>query len=128
MDGVFVIWDQLLEELAMQQNQFLKILTDEMVAQLVKPQDLLPTDNAYREGVFTWLEHIYTSQVWEKAVNRSRLDNRAIISTCLQNPNGWTLRLASSITQRAGREKIQRVFGPLVAEAMEDLNASRSVP
>lgn len=122
MEEACVIWDQLLEQLAAEQRQFLSLLTDKMAAQLIAPQHVQSPNDTFREGISMWLEHIYTSRFWHQAAKRSGLDDTAIISTCLQNPNKWTVRLASSITQRSNREQVQQFFGPLVAEAQEDLD------
>ncbi|KAL9060409.1 MAG: hypothetical protein Q9206_001029 [Seirophora lacunosa] len=122
MEGVCIIWDQLLKQLTAQQGQFLRLLTNEMTAQLVAPHHGQSANDAVREGVSMWLEHIYTSSFWHLAAKRSRLEDSAIISTCLQNPNQWTVRLASSITQRSRHEQIRQLFGPLVAKALGDVN------
>ncbi|KAL9013941.1 MAG: hypothetical protein Q9173_001378 [Seirophora scorigena] len=90
MEGVYMIWDQLLEQLAAHQSQFLRLLTNEMTAQLVAPHHGQPANDAVREGVSMWLEHIYTSSFWHLAAKRSGLEDTAMISTCLQNPNQWT--------------------------------------
>ncbi|KAI4147129.1 MAG: hypothetical protein L6R39_003225 [Caloplaca ligustica] len=121
MDDLFMIWDQLLKELAAQHDQFSKRLTDVMVAQLITPEILSPSDEMLQRGVFAWLEHIYTSPFWDKTLTRNRLDSTAIVTTCLQNPNRWTISLASLITQNTRHTQSRQFSGPSVVEAMEAL-------
>ncbi|KAL8717834.1 MAG: hypothetical protein Q9225_004957 [Loekoesia sp. 1 TL-2023] len=127
-DEAFVLWDQLLGQLAVRKDQFLKLLLDRMIVQLVAPLKLDTTNERIREGILMWLEHIYTSQSWTSAVKRARIDDIATVSTCLQNPNQWTTRLASLITQNSPRKRAEQLLGPQVADAMKEIQSPKSTP
>lgn len=98
--------------------------------QLVTPLKPDPASKAIREGILLWLEHIYTSQSWTSEVKRARVDEIATVSTCLQNPNQWTTRLASSITQKSPRKRAKQLSDLQVADAMKEIESpkSRSTP
>ncbi len=124
MDVVFLLWDQLLQELATQTSLFLHLLSVMLVSQLAAPMNKLYVDDALRTKAYAWLEHIYTSHGWHKAIKGHEAAEKDIISACLKNPNKWTIPLASTITQCSSREPIREFFDPLVAEATEGITAS----
>ncbi|KAL8763683.1 MAG: hypothetical protein Q9184_000578 [Pyrenodesmia sp. 2 TL-2023] len=68
MNEVFVLWDQLFQELAMQKLGFLQSLTVAMTARLVAPVNKLDINDAMRTNAYAWLEHIYTSIGWHKVI------------------------------------------------------------
>lgn len=128
MGEVFVLWDQLFQELAMQKSGFLRLLTMAMTARLVAPVNKLELNDAMRKNAYAWLEHIYTSTGWHKVIRRHGAAEKDIISTCLKHPNKWAISLASAITQYSSREPVREFFGPLVAEASEEITASERRP
>ncbi|KAL8930700.1 MAG: hypothetical protein Q9208_000571 [Pyrenodesmia sp. 3 TL-2023] len=124
MDEVFILWDELFQELAMQKSGFLQLLTMAMTARLVAPVNQLGHNDALRTHAYAWLEHIYTSIGWHKVIKCHGAAEKDIISTCLKEPSKWTISLASVITQCSSREPIREFFGPLIAEASKELTAS----
>lgn len=105
--------------MALRQAGFLQMLSYEMFKELMTTPEGSPTTDDMREGVVMWLEHIYTAKDWNKAFKQGDLDELDMISTCLQSPNYWTIRLAASISACPERVRARKVFGDRIAKTME---------
>lgn len=125
MDEVFSIWDSLLKNLASRQNQFLTIFADEMVIPIISPSFMDVTIDTYREAVTMWLIHFYTAKEWSATIKRGKLDDHSVLSTCLQNPNHWTLKLAHAIIESPGRKAAQETYGERVRRAVVEQSSSK---
>ena len=66
-----------------------------------------------------WLEHIFTAKDWRKALKRSNIDMNVIMSTCMMNPDHWTLRLATAIMGSPVTELLKNFYAEQVKEASE---------
>lgn len=120
MDEVFAVWDILLKMLSLQQEQLLTLLIDEMAIHITSPSLMDVTIDTYREVITMWLLHIYTSENWAATVKHSKLDDNSIFPTCLQNPNHWTLKLASAIFDAPGRKIAKDVYGERIGKALAE--------
>ena len=112
-------WDPVLQTLVLRHTGFLQMLSDELFEQLVIPFADDAAMGASKEAVFLWLEHIYTSKDWRRAFRQGGLDEFRMVSSCLQVPHQWTLRLATSITNCPENVRLRQVFGNRVATALE---------
>ncbi|KAI9816871.1 MAG: rRNA-processing protein las1 [Pycnora praestabilis] len=114
MDGVFLLWDDLLKRLTLHQRSFLRILTDEMSNLLVQPSGLSVQFDSYREAIYLWLVHISTSEPWAASRNKwsFRLDN--VVSSCIMGPNHWSLKL-SSLLMEVGDEHLKNQWADVVS-------------
>lgn len=117
MDEIYPIWDRLLQQLALRQERFLTTLTDEMAVQIISPSLMDVTIDPYREVITNWLMHIYTSKQWGAMPKQSKLEDDCILSTCLQNPNHWTLKLATTMINTPDRKLAKETYGERVLEA-----------
>jgi ribosomal biogenesis protein LAS1 len=129
MDGLFSSWDGLLKQLTFHQAEFLILLTEALAMRLISPFLMEPKIDTYREAVTSWLIHIYVSKEWSAARKRGKVNPQALLSTCLQNPNTWTSRIASAIVSEPCHKSTKDIFGARVAAlAMEQaaLEASAS--
>ena len=119
MDDVFILWDGLLRRLTNHQRLFLILLTNEMSLFLIQPSMLDTKIDEYREAITLWLEHIYTDDQWAAACKRGNLDINVILSTCLMNPNYWTLHLAARIIEDSKYKLIRNTYKAHVMAASE---------
>lgn len=126
MNDLYVLWDQLLLRLAESQGQVLALLTDNMIARLVAPRKSDATGDAVQERVLLWLTQVFTAETWKKAARRAKLDDMVVVSTCLQNPNPWSIRLATAIIKSSRSDVARNLYGPLVAEAEGRLGGAQS--
>ncbi|KAL8661863.1 MAG: hypothetical protein Q9202_005221 [Teloschistes flavicans] len=115
----FPFWDPLFKRLSMRQSGFLQMLSYEMLKQLITTPDADPLVDKSEESVVMWLEHIYTAREWDKAFTHGDLDDLNLVSTCLQTPNQWTIRLAESIIKCPERVRARQMFGERVAKAVD---------
>lgn len=120
MDEVFPMWDSLLKMLSSQQARFLALLVDEMAIQIISPSLMDVTLDTYREVITMWLTHIFTSEKWAAAIKYCKLDDHSIVPSCLQNPNYWTLKLASAILDAAGHKIAKEVYGERITRAVAE--------
>lgn len=120
MDNTFSMWDSLLKKLTAHQEQFLIILVDEMAIQISSPSTMDTRIDPHREAITMWLEHICSAKDWAAAVKRGKLSYSALLSTCLQNPNHWTIHLASSIINTPGCKEAKAIYKDRVAGAVAD--------
>ncbi|KAL8938970.1 MAG: hypothetical protein Q9216_003618 [Gyalolechia sp. 2 TL-2023] len=123
-----VLWDPLLLRLAESQGQILALLTDHMIAHLVTPRRSDITEDAVQKRVLGWLTQVYTAESWGKAARRAQLDDVAVVSTCLQNPNRWSIGLATAITMCSKSYIARDLYGPLVTAARGRLDGAESMP
>ncbi|KAL9028970.1 MAG: hypothetical protein Q9196_002730 [Gyalolechia fulgens] len=127
MNDLYGLWDQLLLRVAESQGQVLALLTDQMIAHLVTSRKSDGTADADQERVLLWLTRVFTAETWEKAARRATLDDVAVVSRCLQNPNPWSIRLATAITKSSRSNIARDLYGPLVAEAEGRLDGAKSM-
>lgn len=125
MDEVFPMWDNLLKTLASRKPQFLTIFTDEMVLPLISPSFMDVTIDVYREAITMWLIHITTAKEWSATIKADKFNDHSMLSTCLQNPNHWTLKLATAILDAPGHKAAQETYGERVKRAMAEHSASK---
>ena len=126
MDEVFSVWDDLLKSLASRQTQFLTIFTDEMVLHIISPSFMDVMIDTYREAVTMWLVHIYTTEEWAATIELVKLDDHSVLSTCLQNPNHWTLELATAIIDSPHHKEAQEIYGERVRRAIANQSLSKN--
>ncbi|KAL9002563.1 MAG: hypothetical protein Q9188_004509 [Gyalolechia gomerana] len=126
MNDLYVLWDQLLLRLAESQGQVLALLTDNMIARLVAPRKSDATEDAIQERVLLWLTQVFTAETWKKAARQAKLDDMAVVSTCLQNPNLCSIGLATAIIKSSRSNVARNLYGPLVAEAEGRLEGAQS--
>lgn len=120
MDEVFPIWDGLLKLLSSHQERFLSLLVDDMAIHIISPSLMDVTIDTYREVITMWLTHIFTSEIWAATIKHSKLDDNSIVPTCLQNPNHWTLKLASAIFDAVGHKIAKDVYGERIRKAVAE--------
>lgn len=116
MDEVFSIWDELLQVLSVQQEQFLPMLIDAMIVHITSPSQMDVIIDPYREAIAMWLIHICTTQKWASTAKMVNLDDSTILSSCLQNPNHWTLQLATAIVDAPGHRLAKEIYGERIAQ------------
>ena len=126
MDDVFAFWDPLLKSLICRKTRFLTILIDTMAAQLTAPSTLDASIDIFRESIFMWLEHIFVADSWNRTVKLAPPDDISLVSTCLQSPNHWTLRLATSITESGGHKAAKDLLEMRIAAAVDGSNDART--
>ncbi len=115
MDVLFSSWDSLLKQLTFHQAEFLSLLTEALVMRLISPFLMEPKMDTYREAVTSWLVHIFVSKEWSAPRKRGKVNPQALVSTCLQNPNLWTSRIASAIVSEPSHKSTKDIFGARVA-------------
>lgn len=120
MDEVFPVWDSLLKMLSAQQERFLAQLVDEMAMHIISPSLMDMTIDTYREVITMWLTHVFTSENWAATIKHGKLDDNFIVPTCLQNPNHWTLKLASAIFDAPGHKVAKDVYGERISKAVTE--------
>lgn len=118
MDGMYSLWDSLLKKLAIHQELFLTLLANEMAVRICLPSVMDIKIDTYRESITMWLEHILSKTEWTTAVKRGKLSYSAILSTCLKNPNHWTIYLASSIIDTPGCKEAKAIYNERVTKAV----------
>lgn len=116
MDEVFSTWDGLLQMLSVQQEQFLTTLIDAMIVHITSPSLMDVIIDPYREAIAMWLIHICTAQQWASTAKKVKLNDNPILSTCLQNPNHWTLQLATAIVDAPGHSLAKELYGERIAK------------
>lgn len=121
MEEVFSWWDVLLKQLTLHQKLFLTLLIDEMLIHLIAPSTMDVKIDTYREAVTMWLVHISTTKGWAASAKRGKLNEDSILSTCLQNPNHWTIHLASAVIHDPSRMKYKEIYGERVAKAAAEM-------
>ncbi|KAL8688788.1 MAG: hypothetical protein Q9218_005386 [Villophora microphyllina] len=119
-DLAFPVWDPLLKKLAIRQSGFLQMLSYELTKQLITTPEVNPVVEDLKEAIVTWLEHMYTARDWDKAFKQGDLDDLHMVSMCLQTPNQWTTRLATSIVRCPERVRAQQMFGERITRAADD--------
>jgi ribosomal biogenesis protein LAS1 len=102
METVFLTWDSVLQSTADSVKTFLTILTEEMAKEFSnKPNTSATTEDPYLEGVYLWLEHILTSEIWK--THMQFLCSTAYLRfICDEWSNYWTDMLAKIIEQESG--------------------------
>lgn len=116
MDEVFSTWYDLLQMLSVQQEQFLTMLIDAMIVHITSPSLMDVSIDPYREAIAMWLIHICTAQQWAPTAKKVNLIDNPILSSCLQNPNHWTLQLAMAIVDAPGHSLAKELFGERIAK------------
>ncbi len=126
MDEVFPIWDGLLKKLAPQLENFLPMLTDEMVIHIISPSLMDVVIDPYREAVTMWLVHIYTTKDWAPTIKRIKSECGSILLSCLQNPNHWTLQLAIAIVDAPGHSVAKEIYGERIMKLVAEHSRSKA--
>lgn len=116
MVEVFSTWDDLLQVLSVQQEQFLPMLIDAMIVHITSPSLMDVIIDPYREAIAMWLIHICTAQQWASTTKKVNLDDSTILSSCLQNPNHWTLQLATATVDAPGHRLAKEVYGERITQ------------
>lgn len=116
MDEVFSTWDNLLQMLSVHQEQFLTTLIDAMIVHITSPSLMDVKIDPYREAIAMWLIHICTAQQWASTAKKVKLSDNPILSSCLQNPNHWTLQLATAIVEAPGHSLAKELYGERIAK------------
>ncbi|KAI9837227.1 MAG: hypothetical protein M1819_000301 [Sarea resinae] len=124
MDGIFVMWEDLLKRLTNHQHRFLRILVEEMTIKLVQPSQLDVQFDAYRQAVYMWVIRILKSEEWALRRRRYYRDQSGVISTCIMGPNFWSRDLARSLVE-AGDEVLKEQWDELVGVPMKKHGSSR---
>lgn len=122
-----VLWDYLLLRLAELDSSFSAVLVQRMVACLTVSRKSDTAGDTFSEKITSWLTQIFTTETWRKATKRAKLDVMGIVSTCLENPNPWSIALASTITRSSTSNAARNLYGPLVAEAEGGLEVTKSM-
>ncbi|OKL58228.1 hypothetical protein UA08_06554 [Talaromyces atroroseus] len=94
MERSFSTWDYTLQTISNSHQAFLTVLTEEMAKELDSAKDNTPStkEHPYLQGVYMWLEHILTSDNWQK--ESLLLGSVSYIRTlCRVSPNHWTTML-----------------------------------
>ena len=120
MEEMFPVWDSLLKMLSSKQERFLALLVDEMAIHIISPSLMDVTIDSYREVITMWLTHIFTSEIWAAPIKNGKLDDNSIVPTCLQNPNHWTLKLASAISDAPSHKIAKDVYGKRINKAVSE--------
>lgn len=120
MEEIFPVWDSLLKMLSSKQERFLALLVDEMAIHIISPSLMDVTIDTYREVITMWLSHIFTSEIWAAPIKNGKLDHNSIVPTCLQNPNHWTLKLASAISDAPSHKIAKDVYGKRINKAVSE--------
>lgn len=116
MDEVFSIWNDLLQLLSVHQEHFLTMLIDAMIVHVTSPSLMDVKIDPYREAIAMWLIHICTAQKWAFTAKKVKLNDDLILTSCLQNPNHWTLQLAKAIVEAPGHSLAKELYGERVAK------------
>lgn len=99
MEDFVELWDPMLKQLIARQPRFLISLMDRMAMELSTPPRGAVQDDPKSEAVTIWLERLFTSEVYSSAIKRARVAHDGIMTTCLNCPNYWTIRLARCIME-----------------------------
>lgn len=93
-------WEQPLQLIAESHPIFLTILTEEMAKTLTSNQNSDPTDDALREAIYMWLDHILKSAEWR--TTRRLLSPAYILAICDTVSNHWTKLLRKELAKKDG--------------------------
>ncbi|KAL8803752.1 MAG: hypothetical protein Q9200_006082 [Gallowayella weberi] len=108
-------WDPLLRSMALQRPYILRILSDELIQRLTAA----PVMDFVGNSVLAVLGRIYTAPEWHKGFDESNLDGVDMVSRCLQSPNRWTIRLATSISNCSRHAQVKRMFGDRIVQVVK---------
>ena len=120
MDDFFPLWDPLIKKLSKHQLCFLEVLTDAMAIQIALPTCRDISTDPYREAITMWLERIFASKLYAPVLKRAKLDYSSILSTCLNSPNQWTIRLAKCIMRAPSHDLEKAMYSDRLEKLLHD--------
>ena len=97
MHNIFDLWDNFLMQLTLHQSRFLSIFVDETCLTLIRPTQINPQVDDYRESIKMWLLHVLTNTSWENSREAGCVVVESVLQVCFSNPSYWTLRLAMAL-------------------------------
>ncbi|KAL8798723.1 MAG: hypothetical protein Q9182_006438 [Xanthomendoza sp. 2 TL-2023] len=110
LDSMGLHWDPLLRSMALQRPYVLRILSGELIERLTAAPVVDSVGNSSHACFLAVLERLYTAPEWHKGFDESNLDEVDMVSKCLQSPNRWTIRLATSISKCQRHARVRRMF------------------
>ena len=120
MQGAYLLWDDLLQNLCSRQPLFLGCLLEALLAALTRHTlgQEARTDSG-KEALHLWLLHITYSDVWLRSRQKTALDVPAwLVKQCCLHPGYWSQRLGEQIIEQGDDD---------FAETWSDLLAASSV-
>ncbi|KAI4226898.1 MAG: hypothetical protein L6R36_002830 [Xanthoria steineri] len=120
-DDIYNYWDPVLKLLALHRPHFLRMLSDVMTKHLTAQPTRASSTETFQASISRGLDRIYTAPEWHKAYGQSGLSGLEMVSRCLQSPNGWTVRLAASISECPRHVRVKRAFGHRICQPMNTL-------
>ncbi|PKY03541.1 Metallo-hydrolase/oxidoreductase [Aspergillus campestris IBT 28561] len=121
MDNTFSRWDPCLQTLTDNCPAFLTSLAEEMVDMLAftaAKANSKEKDDAYREGIFLWLDHILRSTEW---ASRRRVLSLVYVRAACEASSGHWMRLLKGVVEEASSsgESLRTAEAVLEADSMQ---------
>lgn len=104
LDDLFPKWEHLLQMVIESHPAFLTALTEEMINELAFTNSSNSKDDAYREAIYMWLDHILKSTAWQ--TTRRLLSPSYILTACDKSPNYWTKLLKADLQKQDSGESL----------------------
>ncbi|KAL8675541.1 MAG: hypothetical protein Q9168_000053 [Polycauliona sp. 1 TL-2023] len=125
-DAICDYWEPILKVLAVRRPSLLRMLSAVMIKHLTAPSTLSSAMEIFRNLILAMLNHIYTSSDWHKAYGASGLHSVKLVSTCLQSPNRWTIRLAAAVSDCPQHARVNRAFAKRIDQTMKSLETGKA--
>jgi ribosomal biogenesis protein LAS1 len=123
MKPAFLIWDRVLQAIAVSRQACYPTLLSSMLDQITEAPGVDGPTKSKKNALLQWLVHMLTSASWVAISQPSEHVNTNIMESCLLNPNIWTQKLAKIILDRS-EEDFQRLWGPMYEASLLDAQDS----
>lgn len=102
LDGAFLIWDDLLQEIQSANKKFLHSLVGGLLRSISSASSASPEKDAEKEAMCLWIAHMLADKAWASAVpERSQLQREALEWCCL-HPARWAHFLGTKLLHGGG--------------------------
>lgn len=115
MNGAYLLWDSLLQELSKQQSKFLPLLLKSMHAAMNQPSPWYQiSQDPGKEALHHWLLHIATSDAWAQARQHGDIEvDSQLMPLCCLHPSHWSHALGEELLE-AGTEDFTESWSDLL--------------
>lgn len=114
LDGAFLIWDDLLQEIQSANKKFLRSLVSSLLHSISNSSAASPDKDAEKEAMCLWVAHLLADKTWASAVpERSQLQREALEWCCL-HPARRTHFLGTTLLN-GGNEALKADWEDLLA-------------
>lgn len=127
LDGAFLIWDPLLQEMSRDKKRFLQVLINSILHLLDQTPMHGADANADAEALCLWLIHFVDPQSWAVLVlAEKQLIRTHIVKWCCTHPGHWAQYLGAAIL-RSGGEEFERVWADILNAGLLGLHGQTSL-